>query len=422
MWSDQDGWGRHREDRVDRAHASTSRTYSAGTTAHGFVVQSGYPLLGSFDPGYTHLQSRDHSTPGYRRIIDRGGILNHAFWKLSDNVEHSLPASFDSEWEHNDPYTCNQHTPSQQHHSIGKETGTWRPAAPLWLNVDALVGEMKARVINDATISAHARVSVSEMQALATLGEARESINSMVSISTRVLKIARNVRALNLKALRREFSKKELADRYMEARYALRPLVIDAAQVCNYFDSKSGYLRKTFRAQAAESQQVYDTTPDTNPIFGFIGPVTRTCNIEVSAHAGVLCDIHATAAIQAGLDRPLEAAWELVPFSFIVDWFANVGDIIAAHAPKAGIRQLASWTTVKTSVIHEYTMGPWNSDFGSWDVHANVSSLPSFSGRRELLELHRIPDPHLGWWPSVRLNLDTYKLTDLGVILRNVFH
>lgn len=35
-------------------------------------------------------------------------------------------------------------------------------------------------------------------------------------------------------------------------------------------------------------------------------------------------------AFQAGLTNPLEVAWELVPYSFVADWFINIGDILSA--------------------------------------------------------------------------------------------
>jgi len=43
---------------------------------------------------------------------------------------------------------------------------------------------------------------------------------------------------------------------------------------------------------------------------------------------------------QMGLDNPLAVAWELVPFSFIVDWFVNVGQCLQNLTDFAGIQLL----------------------------------------------------------------------------------
>jgi hypothetical protein len=40
---------------------------------------------------------------------------------------------------------------------------------------------------------------------------------------------------------------------------------------------------------------------------------------------------------QWGLDNPLLIAWELVPFSFVVDWFVNVGDVLSSLTDFAGM-------------------------------------------------------------------------------------
>lgn len=41
---------------------------------------------------------------------------------------------------------------------------------------------------------------------------------------------------------------------------------------------------------------------------------------------------------QFGLINPLSVAWELVPFSFVVDWFSNVGDVLRSYSDFAGMQ------------------------------------------------------------------------------------
>jgi len=51
---------------------------------------------------------------------------------------------------------------------------------------------------------------------------------------------------------------------------------------------------------------------------------------------------------QLGLD-PVTTGWELVPFSFVVDWFANVGDVIEQLTAFNGVTFLTGWKTVRRS-------------------------------------------------------------------------
>jgi len=54
---------------------------------------------------------------------------------------------------------------------------------------------------------------------------------------------------------------------------------------------------------------------------------------------------------QFGLLNPLTIAWELVPFSFVIDWFANVGQVLASYSDFAGMELERTFTTkiVKSS-------------------------------------------------------------------------
>lgn len=53
-------------------------------------------------------------------------------------------------------------------------------------------------------------------------------------------------------------------------------------------------------------------------------------------------------AERMGLVNPLAIAWELTPFSFVVDWFTNVGQIVESITDLAGLSLEASGRTQKT--------------------------------------------------------------------------
>jgi hypothetical protein len=58
-----------------------------------------------------------------------------------------------------------------------------------------------------------------------------------------------------------------------------------------------------------------------------------------------------------GTKELMKLPWELVPFSFVVDWFANVGDFYGSFLPTPGYTQLGSCVVSErtTSVVHNVT-------------------------------------------------------------------
>lgn len=89
-----------------------------------------------------------------------------------------------------------------------------------------------------------------------------------------------------------------------------------------------------------------------------------------------------------GLVNPATVAWEVVPYSFVVDWFSNVGQILNSYSDFVGIELLDPWTVHHLDYNREY----WY----SWKKN---------SWRRDLLTYRTLgvtkPRLHLSAeWPS----------------------
>lgn len=59
----------------------------------------------------------------------------------------------------------------------------------------------------------------------------------------------------------------------------------------------------------------------------------------------LLSDENAYLANQLGLSNPLAIAWEGVPFSWLLDWVANVGDVLEGFTDFHGLTLSEAWTT-----------------------------------------------------------------------------
>jgi len=273
-----------------------------------------------------------------------------------------------------------------------------------------------------AVAQAHSNISLSKMQLLATMGEGKKTVSSVVSILHRVYRIIRAVKNLDLKYLKGQISFEQLADRYMEARYALRPLFYDVANLSNALQATPpAKSRQTFRGKVSDSDltSLETVVPIFDDGFHIDLATIQSRSTEVVVTAGVLTDVVFMGSTHTfGLTEVAESAWELVPFSFVVDWFTNLGKLISAWAPNPGFSVVGSW--VKTEISTVYDCYP--TEIVNIGTPWSPSSSGTFSG--SYMEIHktitREPSPSIPWLPSFDVNLDMLKLLDIVMLLRNL--
>lgn len=81
------------------------------------------------------------------------------------------------------------------------------------------------------------------------------------------------------------------------------------------------------------------------------------------------------------LDFPA-SAWELVPFSFVVDWFIPIGDWVSAITPRIGVNILAAGASMTEDLSVTRTVTGWaGSGTYKWDFSGLVGRKDSYSTR-----------------------------------------
>ncbi len=128
----------------------------------------------------------------------------------------------------------------------------------------------------------------------------------------------------------------------------LRPLMMDLQALLNDIPKAHTNERLTFRSNVQDQ-----STKTSNTVLGSSwgsAPCTTTTEttVEVRCTALVLDRFHIPSDFGVSVDDIPEAAWELIPYSFVVDYFVNVGDMLAAAR---ALRQydFLSFSTVTTT-------------------------------------------------------------------------
>lgn len=132
------------------------------------------------------------------------------------------------------------------------------------------------------------------------------------------------------------------SESWLEYRYGWRTLAYDLQDIHVSLERLASLKSKPKRGSSyTENVDSYSTSASTG-LYTNPG-TTPSMYATLVAYDGVFSQIrtkaaHGSVMLEAVANElafidPLTTAWEIVPFSFIVDWFVNVGDLIKAFSP-----------------------------------------------------------------------------------------
>lgn len=309
----------------------------------------------------------DVVTPGFHTRVQRGEIINNPFLKVKQTFGGggtgggtrsnpcTIPASTSGvDWDvsmryYNSAFVFDEYRIDGKLHSF-----------PSVIDVDALVTLASTSALAGVdTPSAEGLVALAELRQ--TLAMLRNPLSSMLRLTENWAKSKRLDKAIARTAVE---GPRAFADQYLTYYYGMRPLVKDLEDILKgYLREGSTPSRVTSRGYATDSETTVSVTGGPSGVAvgrsWYTNQVTRSDTVSV--RSGVLyVPTENTYQKVLGLrfsDLP-SAVYEATPWSFLIDYASNLGDVVKALTPRIGVDYLASWTTVRSLIeIEARTIG-----------------------------------------------------------------
>lgn len=147
---------------------------------------------------------------------------------------------------------------------------------------------------------------------------------------------------------------KQAADRWLEYHFGWEPLVQDIGASIDILQGKGKSAVTTHKIKSGASFQGNTSSSS----LGFNGTLLEKRYTSDSWSGGVRMggvvaveNPNLAIANQMGFVNPASVAWEAVPFSFVVDWFANVGQCLSAMSDFWGYQLTTAYTSSRVKVV-----------------------------------------------------------------------
>lgn len=252
--------------------------------------------------------------------------------------------------------------------------------------------------------SARARVNAAALDVLTNIFESKDLPRTFRTTLQGVTDLA-------LAAARRSRHPRDFHSHWLNYRYGWMPLIFtlnDAVTAMN--NVREGFIREkmsaTFNSSDASNR---DGPSDPNSLWRFQENYTQRLRVTGMAYGEV-----SGLSGSYGFD-PLVTAWELVPYSFVVDWFFQVGTFLQSVSPFGVAANLRSGYSIRTSLVRKImTRVYYNNSPTIVKVGSGTLGILTLTTER----YERVPDEG-GSMPGWNPRLSTERLVDAAALVLN---
>jgi len=205
-------------------------------------------------------------------------------------------------------------------------------------------GFKKTNAINTCKVQALVKMADAKVNLPVAYAEASKTSSMILDAAKRISNAMRALRRGRLGDLAKELNitPSRVHKTWLEYKYGWMPLLMDVKGAAEFFAQQ--HVGRPPRFVVTKRERVQETFTRTDMIDAFGGlPKTDdiyTCKCDFDVRISYWCELsspHLAEMQQLGMTNPALVAWELVPYSFVFDWFIQVGDWLTALTAQQGV-------------------------------------------------------------------------------------
>lgn len=205
---------------------------------------------------------------------------------------------------------------------------------------------------------------------------------------------------------------KFIASGWLQYYYGWKPLISDIYGGMKLLNENLGNNERIIRSKKVKSE--------TFEAKGFDNDQFYDADFSFSARYKVSIDYKISSAALHGLDlvglsNPMQLAWQLMPFSFVIDWFLPVGNVLGGLSGKLGLDFVTGYKTL----VEEGTRRSYRNDYGwpSNQTKMDRGLLEIGFKRMQRTPIYTFPMPEM----HIRRNpFSTERMTSALALFRQV--
>lgn len=209
-----------------------------------------------------------------------------------------------------------------------------------------------------------------------------------------------------------------MGNRWLEWQYGWKPLLGTIFGACDFERRKP---RQSFRIVGNSKRRSIQIVP-TSTSYGFV----VWNDAESSSYATLRCDYRVNSSVANNASRftsmnPLAIAWELVPYSFVVDWFFNVGGYMQEleTCMESGLTFVRGYEVYTLRYINKVTFpsgAGTSTNPKAWNMY--TSKTREYRAVKTRVRLTSTPFP---FFPRLEAKLGAQRLLSGAALLRQLF-